>query len=54
MMSYIVAILVLVIFSVIYVIGYMLNSKISIDCDRNVCDGCPIDRCSNRIKEEGK
>ena len=54
MMSYVMAVLVLVVFTAIYVIGYCMNSKIKIECDRNSCSGCSMQGCANRFEEEEK
>jgi len=51
-MSYIIAILVVSVFSVIYMIGYRLNSKVSVECDKKVCEGCINEGCVRRFEEE--
>ena len=53
-MKYIVAVLVLVSFSVIYMIGYCLNSKFKVECDKKSCQGCLMQGCINRFEEEEK
>ena len=51
-MSYIIAILVVAFFSLLYMISYRLNSKIDGECERKSCDGCLMNGCINRFKEE--
>ena len=51
-MEYLFAILAVVLFSAIYVLSYLLNSKIIVDCDKNICEGCKVHGCIDRHVEE--
>lgn len=53
-MSYVVAVLVIAVFTVIYVVSYRLNSKIQIECDKRACEGCSMKGCINRFEREEK
>ncbi len=53
-MSYIIAVLFVVLFSLIYMISYRLNNKVKIECDKKSCEGCLMQGCINRFKEEEK
>lgn len=53
-MSYIIAVLVLISFSGIYMIVYCFNSKVKIECDKESCKGCLMHGCINRFEEGEK
>jgi len=53
MMSYLYALLVILVLSLIFVLSYYLNSKIKIDCDKSeMCDNCSIESCYHKINKE--
>ena len=51
-MNYFYAILVVVILSLIFVLGYYFNSKIEIECDKSECENCKIESCYHKINKE--
>lgn len=51
-MRYFIAIIVVVFFVLVYVVSYMLNSKIKIDCDKETCEGCNFINCIHHKEEE--
>ena len=51
-MKYLLAIIVVFVFVIVYVILYKFNSKIKIDCDKTVCEGCKILDCIHRNEED--
>lgn len=53
-MSYVIAVLVIAVFTVIYVVSYRLNSKIQIECDKSACEGCAMKGCISRFEREEK
>ena len=53
-MSYIIAILAMLVFSAIYIISYRINSKVNIDCEKKGCEGCLNQGCINRVEKEDK
>lgn len=53
-MEYIIAVVVICFFSLIYVVGYMLNSKSKIEGDTSLCKSCSIFDCFNCHKKEDK
>lgn len=44
-MKYLIAILVVIVFSLIFILSYYLNSKVKIDCDKKGCEGCTLTDC---------
>lgn len=53
-MNYIVAVLVVISFSMIHMISYLLNSEDKMEGDKKSCEGCLIRGCINRFEEEEK
>ena len=53
-MKYIIAIIVIVVFSVLYVISYLLNSKVKGNYDISECEGCKLNICFHCHKKEEK
>ena len=52
-MSYIYAIIIVVILSLIFILSYSLNSKIKVECDNNEqCEGCNVSNCYRKINKE--
>jgi len=52
-MSYLYAIIVVGVLSLVFILSYYLNSKIKIDCDRSeMCEGCKIESCYHKISKE--
>lgn len=44
-MNYLVAAIVFLIFCLIFILSYYLNSKVKIDCDKRGCEGCNVSEC---------
>ena len=52
-MSYVYALLVIIVLSLIFVLSCYLNSKVKVDCDNNeMCEGCSINNCYHKITKE--
>ena len=53
MMNYIIALIVVISFSLIYLIIYCLNSKVKVNCEfEDTCNNCKIDSCFNKKNKE--
>lgn len=51
-MKYLLTGVIVVLFSLIYMIGYKLNSKVEIKCEKPSCSGCGFNDCIHRKEEE--
>ena len=51
-MKYLIASIVVVLFSLIYFVSLNLNKKIKVDCDSKTCFECSFEGCMNRKEEE--
>ena len=54
MIKLILSIVVIIIFVFLYVLFYLINSEIKVDCDKSNCDGCSFIGCIHNNKEEKK
>jgi len=53
-MKYLLAIIIVGVFFGIYILGYYLNSKNKINCDKSTCQGCGLHGCCYYHEEEEK
>lgn len=52
-MSYVYALLVVLVLSLIFVFSYYMNSKIKVECDENeMCNNCAIESCYRKVTKE--
>ena len=52
-MSYLYALLVIIVLGLIFILSYYLNSKVKVDCDSSeMCEGCSVGDCFHKMTKE--